>query len=188
MKIKKVQQSAGVTANVVNSLDSNSTIDALSAAAGKELNEKVKQYGTYSEEEQEIGTFMGKTLYRRVFHGGGDSNYIYLNEGDKYLDLYTFSETKGYTFHFFPVKIDVTYFMYDSDIVDQCGWYSGAADNDYEGVVTPIVTFDRDGYGSAVALRWDFANTANKMIGDVIITVEYTREDWGSFGDWNMPG
>ena len=157
MKIKKVQQSAGVTANVVNSLDSNSTIDALSAAAGKELNEKVKQYGTYSKEEQEIGTFMGKTLYRRVFHGGGDSNYIYLNEGDKYLDLYTFSETKGYIFHFFPVKIDVTYFMYDSDIVDQCGWYSGAADNGYEGVVTPIVTFDRDGYGSTVALKWDFA-------------------------------
>lgn len=41
MKIKKINQSAGVIANIVNSLDSNSTIDALSAAAGKELNEKI---------------------------------------------------------------------------------------------------------------------------------------------------
>ena len=40
MKIKKISQSAGVIADVVNSLDSNSAINALSAAAGKELNRK----------------------------------------------------------------------------------------------------------------------------------------------------
>lgn len=41
MKIKKISQSAGVVADVVNNLNSDSTIDALSAAAGKELNEKI---------------------------------------------------------------------------------------------------------------------------------------------------
>lgn len=39
MKIKKINQSAGIVANVINSLDSNSSIDALSAAAGKSLRE-----------------------------------------------------------------------------------------------------------------------------------------------------
>lgn len=39
MKIKKVNQSAGVIANVVNNLTSDSEIDALSAAAGKKLRE-----------------------------------------------------------------------------------------------------------------------------------------------------
>lgn len=42
MKIKKISQSAGVVANVVNSLDSNSSIEALSANQGKILNEKIE--------------------------------------------------------------------------------------------------------------------------------------------------
>lgn len=37
MKIKKINQSAGVIANVIDSLESNSSIDALSANMGKEL-------------------------------------------------------------------------------------------------------------------------------------------------------
>lgn len=41
MKIKKISQSAGVIADVVNSLDSNSSTDALSANQGKALNEKI---------------------------------------------------------------------------------------------------------------------------------------------------
>lgn len=41
MKIRKINQSAGVVANVVNDLNSTSEIDALSAAAGKELNDKI---------------------------------------------------------------------------------------------------------------------------------------------------
>lgn len=43
MKIKKISQSAGVIADVVNSLDSNSSTDALSANQGKVLNEKIEQ-------------------------------------------------------------------------------------------------------------------------------------------------
>lgn len=41
MKIKKISQSAGVIADVVNSLDSNSSTDALSANQGKVLKEEV---------------------------------------------------------------------------------------------------------------------------------------------------
>ena len=41
MKIKKVDQSAGVVANVVDNLNSNSAIDALSAKMGKELSNKI---------------------------------------------------------------------------------------------------------------------------------------------------
>lgn len=44
MKIKKINQSAGVVANVTNSLNSDSSIDALSAAAGKKLKEEFNNY------------------------------------------------------------------------------------------------------------------------------------------------
>lgn len=42
MKIKKINQSAGVVANVIDSLTSNSTTDALSAKQGKILDEKIE--------------------------------------------------------------------------------------------------------------------------------------------------
>ena len=42
MKIKKISQSAGLIANVADSLNSNSTVDALSANQGKILNEKIE--------------------------------------------------------------------------------------------------------------------------------------------------
>lgn len=41
MKIKKISQSAGVVADVTSSLNSDSTVNALSAAAGKELDNKI---------------------------------------------------------------------------------------------------------------------------------------------------
>lgn len=43
MKIKKISQSAGLIADVTNSLESNSSTDALSAAAGKELKEQINE-------------------------------------------------------------------------------------------------------------------------------------------------
>lgn len=54
MKIKKISQSAGIVADVVNSLDSDSAVNALSAAAGKELNEKINNYNlkTYNDPSQ----------------------------------------------------------------------------------------------------------------------------------------
>lgn len=153
--------------------------------------EKVQARGIHLEKtEQEIGTFMGETLYRRTFCYGGQSNSMNLNEMDECSDLYTYDESTGvYTFDFYPVKINVTYFMYDSTTVDQCGWYSGPAiSSDGTTIVTPIITFDRDSYTNTVKLKWDFLNLGNNDIGDVIITVEYTRDDWGSISDWNMPG
>ena len=41
MKIRKINQSAGVVANVTSSLDSTSEVDALSASAGKELKDLI---------------------------------------------------------------------------------------------------------------------------------------------------
>lgn len=43
MKIKKISQSAGVIANVIDSLESSSSIDALSANKGKELQEQINE-------------------------------------------------------------------------------------------------------------------------------------------------
>ncbi len=45
MKIKKIAQSAGVVATVVDNLESDSATDALSAKQGKELNEKITNLG-----------------------------------------------------------------------------------------------------------------------------------------------
>lgn len=43
MKIKKINQSAGVVANVVDNLNSTTALDALSANQGKILNEKIEE-------------------------------------------------------------------------------------------------------------------------------------------------
>ena len=67
MKIKKISQSAGVIADVVNSLDSNSSTDALSAAAGKELNSVIVAKHAYSTVEKKVGTWInGKPTYRKT--------------------------------------------------------------------------------------------------------------------------
>jgi microcystin-dependent protein len=69
--IIKAKQSAGVVATVVNSLESTSATDALSAKQGKELNEKITRNSTYSTEEQAVGTWIdGKTIYRKVINFG----------------------------------------------------------------------------------------------------------------------
>lgn len=49
MKIKKISQSAGIVANVVNSLNSDSSVDALSAAAGKQLRKDYSVIVSYDE-------------------------------------------------------------------------------------------------------------------------------------------
>lgn len=69
--IIKAKQSAGLVATVVNSLESTSATDALSAKQGKELNEKITRNSTYSTEEQAVGTWIdGKTIYRKVINFG----------------------------------------------------------------------------------------------------------------------
>lgn len=69
--IIKAKQSAGLVATVVNSLESTSVTDALSAKQGKKLNEKITRNSTYSTEEQAVGTWIdGKTIYRKVINFG----------------------------------------------------------------------------------------------------------------------
>lgn len=73
--IIKAKQSAGVVATVVNSLESTSATDALSAKQGKELNEKITRNSTYSTEEQAVGTWIdGKTIYRKIINFGALPN------------------------------------------------------------------------------------------------------------------
>lgn len=73
--IIKAKQSAGVVATVVDSLESTSATDALSAKKGKELNEKITRNSTYSTEEQAVGTWIdGKTIYRKVIIFGALPN------------------------------------------------------------------------------------------------------------------
>lgn len=73
--IIKAKQSAGVVATVVDSLESTSATDALSAKKGKELNEKITRNSTYSTEEQVVGTWInGKTIYRKVINFGALPN------------------------------------------------------------------------------------------------------------------
>lgn len=66
MKIKKVSQSAGIIAEIEQNLDSNSAVNAPSVKAVKNAIEKVDAKNNYSTEEQVIGTWMGKPLYRKV--------------------------------------------------------------------------------------------------------------------------
>lgn len=68
MKIKKVAQTPGLVATVVDNLNSDSTTDALSAKQGKVLNEKINCINTYSTEEINTGKTWknGKPMYRKV--------------------------------------------------------------------------------------------------------------------------
>lgn len=61
MRIKKILDSVGLVGNVLNQ-KSSSKKDAYSCDYVNKLN-------TYSEEEQVIGTYLGKPLYRKVITG-----------------------------------------------------------------------------------------------------------------------
>lgn len=69
--IIKAAQSSGLVATVVDNLESDSEIDALSAKQGKVLNEKINNLSTYSTEETLTGkTWIdGKPIYRKVITG-----------------------------------------------------------------------------------------------------------------------
>ena len=68
MQIKKIAQTPGLVATVVDNLTNSSTIDALSANQGRVLNEKITNLTTYSTEEVKTGeTWIdGKPIYRIV--------------------------------------------------------------------------------------------------------------------------
>lgn len=68
MQIKKIAQTPGLVATVVDNLTNSSTIDALSANQGRVLNEKITNLTTYSTEEVKTGeTWIdGKPIYKKT--------------------------------------------------------------------------------------------------------------------------
>lgn len=68
MKIKKIAQTPGLVATVVDNSTSSSTIDALSANQGRVLNEKITNLTTYSTEEVKTGEIWidGKPIYKKT--------------------------------------------------------------------------------------------------------------------------
>lgn len=68
MKIKKIAQTPGLVATVVDNSTSSSTIDALSANQGRVLNEKITNLTTYSTEEVKTGeTWIDrKPIYKKT--------------------------------------------------------------------------------------------------------------------------
>lgn len=94
--IIKAKQSAGVVATVVNSLESTSATDALSAKQGKELNEKITRNSTYSTEEQAVGTWIdGKTIYRKVINFGTLPNATKKEVQHNISDISIFTKIEG---------------------------------------------------------------------------------------------
>lgn len=94
MKIKKIAQSAGVVATVVDNLESNSATDALSAKQGKILNKKIEEVTLYN---NETGSTSNITLndsvenyeYIEIFYGADNryfSNKIY-NANNKHTAI-----------------------------------------------------------------------------------------------------
>lgn len=96
--IIKAKQSAGVVATVVNSLESTSATDALSAKKGKELNEKITRNSTYSTEEQAVGTWIdGKTIYRKVINFGALPNATKKEVQHNISNISIFTKIEGIT-------------------------------------------------------------------------------------------
>ncbi len=94
--IIKAKQSAGVVATVVDSLESTSATDALSAKKGKELNEKITRNSTYSTEEQAVGTWIdGKTIYRKVINFGALPNATRKDVAHNISNLEQFTKIEG---------------------------------------------------------------------------------------------
>lgn len=94
--IIKAKQSAGLVATVVDSLDSASTTDALSAKQGKVLNEKIAKSSTYSTDEQAVGTWIdGKPIYRKVIDFGALPNATRKDVQHNISNLEQFTKIEG---------------------------------------------------------------------------------------------
>lgn len=82
--IIKAKQITPIIATVINNLNSDSTIDALSAKQGKILNEKITNTNTYSTEEINTGKkwINGKDIYRKVFVATKTSDNLVIKIAD----------------------------------------------------------------------------------------------------------
>lgn len=90
--IVKAKQSAGVVANVIDNLNSTSTIDALSAKQGKILNDKF----IYSTDEKIIGKWVdGKPVYQKTIIGFFADGDTLLTNVDTMVNVYGTMLTSG---------------------------------------------------------------------------------------------
>ena len=92
-QIKKVKtMTSQPTFGVVDSLNSTSKTDSLSANMGRELNEKIDILENYSTEEAVVGTWTdGKPLYRKSFIVKGITAVSYThNLADLNMDMCLF--------------------------------------------------------------------------------------------------
>ena len=114
MKIKKIAQTPGLVATVVDNLTNSSTIDALSANQGRVLNEKITNLTTYSTEEVKTGeTWIdGKPIYKKTIQfTTSDTGKHSIEHNISNLD--TIIEGKGSskgssgTFYIFPMSCAV---------------------------------------------------------------------------------
>ena len=90
--LRKISTPSKVSSTqIIDSLNSTSKTDALSADAGRELNEKIDSLENYSTEEKIIGKWIdGKPIYRKVVYinnlaNNGDKN-VPCNIGANVID------------------------------------------------------------------------------------------------------
>ena len=92
MKIKKIAQTPGVVATVVDNLNSISTTDALSANQGKILNDKF----IYSTQEKIIGKWVdGKPIYQKTIIGFFTDGDVIVSNVDMIVNVYGTMLTSG---------------------------------------------------------------------------------------------
>lgn len=150
MKIKKIAQSAGVVATVVDNLESTCAVDALSAKQGKLLNDKITTNSTYSTEEVVVGTYMGKTKYRKTIVMSN------VTETNKTYDLSSLSVETC------MINSSHSYFE-QGNYQLPIGCYGGATD------------YSRAFYDSNAKLLYVQFGTTYTMSKKIYITIEYTK-------------
>lgn len=150
-QIKKVKTMTNQPAfGVVDSLNSTSKTDSLSANMGRELNEKIDTLEIYSTEEVVIGKWIdGKPLYRKSFVVKGIT-------------------ATEYTFDLADLNIDTCLFDFSHSIFKQ-GVYS--LPFDFYGGTTDFnrVFFQNN---NAVVFKFGSIYTMSK---DLYFTIEYTK-------------
>lgn len=114
MKIKKIAQTPGLVATVVDNSTSSSTIDALSANQGRVLNEKITNLITYSTEEVKTGgTWIdGKPIYKKTIQfttsaTGKHSIKHNISNLDTIIEGKGSSKGSSGTFYIFPMSCAV---------------------------------------------------------------------------------
>lgn len=111
MKIRKIAQTPGLVATVVDNLVSTSSIDALSANQGKVLNDKINILSTYSTNEVKTGEIWidGKPIYKKTIQfntttTGKHSLRHNISNLDTVVDVRGTTKDSGGAFYIFPMS------------------------------------------------------------------------------------